>query len=221
MVNINSKSAARPRVREAQNKANEARLGRERQDVDDAASFLVELGRLAAIDEWERNRILEIRAEEERRRHEHGQASATAVATAGHWPARGRRHRTARPHASSVPPRRVRSAQTEEINSPIHERATKCSPSRRRLPANVMLRPDHIGSGESTRRADNAVPRRNRATSGGDDPGPACRVFRGKLAPHSSIDAVQGLAGVIDGPGRCPKDSARSPVESGQFSAEN
>lgn len=80
VVNINSKSAARKRVREAQHKANEARLERERQNVDDAASFLVELGRLAAVDEWERNRILEIRAEGERRRHEHRQAGATAVA---------------------------------------------------------------------------------------------------------------------------------------------
>lgn len=80
MVNINSKSEARKRVREAQVKANEARLERERQNVDDAASFLVELGRLAAVDEWERNRILEIRAEGERRRHEHRQVGAAAVA---------------------------------------------------------------------------------------------------------------------------------------------
>jgi len=80
VVNINSKSAARKRVREAQHKANEARLERERQNVDDAASFLVEIGRLVAVDEWERNRILEIRAEGERRRHEHRQAGATAVA---------------------------------------------------------------------------------------------------------------------------------------------
>lgn len=47
VVNINSKSPARKRVREARNNANEARLGRERQNVDDAASFLVEVGRLA------------------------------------------------------------------------------------------------------------------------------------------------------------------------------
>src|SRR6516165_8688104 len=80
VVNINSKLAARKRVREAQNKANEARLERERQNVDDAASFLVELGRLAAVDKWERNRILEIRAEGQRRRHEHRQAGATAAA---------------------------------------------------------------------------------------------------------------------------------------------
>jgi hypothetical protein len=79
MVNINSKSAARKKVRKAQLKANEARLERERHNVDDAASFLVELGRLAAVDEWEQGRILEIRAEGERRRHEHRQVGAAAV----------------------------------------------------------------------------------------------------------------------------------------------
>jgi hypothetical protein len=52
------------------------------------------------------------------------------------------------------------------INAPIHERPRKCSPSRRRLPANVMTRPDAIGSGESTRRAHNSLPPRNRMTFG-------------------------------------------------------
>jgi hypothetical protein len=80
MANINSKTEARKRVREARAKANEARLHRERENVDDAASFLVELGRLAAVDEWEQGRIVEIRAEGERRRHEHRQAGAAAVA---------------------------------------------------------------------------------------------------------------------------------------------
>ena len=80
MVNINSKSAARKKVREAQMKANEARQERERHNVDDAASFVVELGRLAAVDEWEQGRIVEIRAEGERRRHEHRQAAAAAAA---------------------------------------------------------------------------------------------------------------------------------------------
>jgi len=80
MVNINSKSQARKRVREAQIRANETRVEHERQNVDDAASFLVELGRLAAVDEWEQNRIFEIRAQGERRRHEHRQAGAAAVA---------------------------------------------------------------------------------------------------------------------------------------------
>jgi hypothetical protein len=79
MANINSKSAARKKVREAQAKANEARLQRERVNVDDAALFLVELGRLAAVDEWEQGRVAMIRAEGERRRHEHRQEGAAAV----------------------------------------------------------------------------------------------------------------------------------------------
>src|SRR5271154_2523180 len=79
MANINSKTEARKKVREAQAKANEARQERERHNVDDAASFMVELGRLAAVDEWEQGRVAEIRAEGERRRHEHRQAGAAAV----------------------------------------------------------------------------------------------------------------------------------------------
>src|SRR5271155_2888161 len=79
MANINSKTEARKKVREAQAKANEARQERERHNVDDLASFMVELGRLAAVDEWEQGRVAEIRAEGERRRHEHRQAGATAV----------------------------------------------------------------------------------------------------------------------------------------------
>ncbi|WP_237394512.1 hypothetical protein [Mycobacterium paraintracellulare] len=54
-------------------------MERERQNVDDAASCLVELGRLAAIDEWEQGRVVEIHAEGERCRHEHRQAGAAAV----------------------------------------------------------------------------------------------------------------------------------------------
>ena len=80
MVNVNSKTQARKRVREAQIKAKEARIERERHNVDDAASFLVEQGRLASIDGWEHNRVQEVRAEAERRRHEHRQAGAAAVA---------------------------------------------------------------------------------------------------------------------------------------------
>ena len=79
MANINSKTEARQKVREAQAKANEARQERERQNVDDAASFLVEMGRLAAVDEWEQCRVAQIRAEGERRRHEHRRACAAAV----------------------------------------------------------------------------------------------------------------------------------------------
>ncbi|MFZ0717214.1 hypothetical protein [Mycobacterium sp.] len=79
MANINSKTEARKKVREAQAKANEAGQERERHNVDDAASFLVELGRLAAVDEWEQGRVAEIRAEGERRQHEHRQEGAAAV----------------------------------------------------------------------------------------------------------------------------------------------
>ncbi|KEP42268.1 hypothetical protein [Mycobacterium kansasii] len=80
MGNIKSISKARKLVREAQSKANEARIERERLNVEDAASLLVELGRVAAVDEWEHNRISEVRAEAERRRHEHRVAGAQAVA---------------------------------------------------------------------------------------------------------------------------------------------
>ena len=79
MANVNSKTEARKRVREAQARANEARQERERLNVDDGASFLVELRRLAAIDEWEQARVAEIHAEGERRRHEHRQEGAAAV----------------------------------------------------------------------------------------------------------------------------------------------
>jgi hypothetical protein len=79
MANINSKSAARKKVREAQARANEARQERERLNVDDAAALLVELGRLVAVAEWEQGRHAEIHAEGERRRHEHRQEGAAAV----------------------------------------------------------------------------------------------------------------------------------------------
>ena len=79
MTNINSKNQARKKVREAQAKANQARLERERLNVDDAASFLVELGRLAAVDEWEQGRVEAILAEGKRRRHEHRLEGAGAV----------------------------------------------------------------------------------------------------------------------------------------------
>jgi hypothetical protein len=76
MANISSKNEARTTVRQAQARANEARAQRERETVDDAASFLVELGRLAAVDEWEQGRVEAVRAEGERRRHEHRRAGA-------------------------------------------------------------------------------------------------------------------------------------------------
>lgn len=79
MANIKSKTEARKKVREAQARTHEARLERERQNVDDAASCPVELGRLAAVDQWEQGHVVEIHAEGERRRHEHRQAGGAAV----------------------------------------------------------------------------------------------------------------------------------------------
>ena len=67
------------KVREAEARANEARQEWERHNIDDAAAFLVELGRLAAVDEWEQGRVAEIRAEGERRRHEPRQEGAEAA----------------------------------------------------------------------------------------------------------------------------------------------
>lgn len=78
-VEYQLETEARKKVREAQARANEAWQERQRLNVDDAASFLVELGRLAAVDEWERGRMGEIRAEGERRRHEHRQEGAAAL----------------------------------------------------------------------------------------------------------------------------------------------
>lgn len=79
MANINSKSQARRRVREAQSRANEARARRECQNVEDTATLLVARGRLAAIDGWEAERIAQIRAEGQRRRQEHRIDAGAAI----------------------------------------------------------------------------------------------------------------------------------------------
>jgi hypothetical protein len=80
MVNISSKAEARKRIREAQNKANGERAARERQTADDTATLVVALDRLKAVDQWEQNRIGEVRAEADRRRHQHHLAGAAALA---------------------------------------------------------------------------------------------------------------------------------------------
>lgn len=80
MVNISSKAEARKRIREAQNKANGERAARERQTADDTATLVVALDRLKAVDQWEQNRIGEVRAEADRRRNQHHLAGAAALA---------------------------------------------------------------------------------------------------------------------------------------------
>ena len=79
MVNISSKSQARRKVREAQVRANEARARRERDNVEDTATLLVAQGRLAGIDQWEAERIAQVRAEGDRRRQEHRAEAGAAI----------------------------------------------------------------------------------------------------------------------------------------------
>jgi hypothetical protein len=63
---------ARRRVREAQAKANEARVQRERADIEDAATFMVAVGKVTEVDAWESERLTQVRdqvrAEATRRR---------------------------------------------------------------------------------------------------------------------------------------------------------
>lgn len=71
---------ARRRVREAQAKAREQRARRERENVEDIATFVVACSRLAAVDTWEAERTAQINAEADRRRDEQRQVAAAAVA---------------------------------------------------------------------------------------------------------------------------------------------
>ncbi|HUO36903.1 MAG TPA: hypothetical protein VMU34_03215 [Mycobacterium sp.] len=79
MANIQSMAKAPKRVREAQAKAQEQRARRERENVEDIATFVVACSRLAGVDAWEAERIAQINAEADRRRDEQRQAAAAAV----------------------------------------------------------------------------------------------------------------------------------------------
>jgi len=79
MVNIKSKSQARRAVREAQTRANQARVQRERQNVEDTEVLLLAQGRLGGITDWEAERIEQIHAEGQRRRGEHQKKAAEAI----------------------------------------------------------------------------------------------------------------------------------------------
>ncbi|BBY42046.1 hypothetical protein MCEL_03410 [Mycolicibacterium celeriflavum] len=72
MAGNTSKVEARRRVREAQARTNEARAQRERANVDDAATFIVAVGKVAEVDAWESERLAvvreRVRAEASRRR---------------------------------------------------------------------------------------------------------------------------------------------------------
>lgn len=72
MAGNTSKVEARRRAREALARINEARAQRERANVDDAATFMVAVGKATEIDAWESERLAvvreHVRAEASRRR---------------------------------------------------------------------------------------------------------------------------------------------------------
>ena len=57
MVKIESKDQARKLVREAQTRANEERAQRERDNVDDLATFRVARTRFAGVEGWHAGRV--------------------------------------------------------------------------------------------------------------------------------------------------------------------
>ncbi|HWT47093.1 MAG TPA: hypothetical protein VN255_00420 [Mycobacterium sp.] len=80
MADYNSKTMARKKVREAQQKVRDERELRERANIEDMATFLVSRTRLAGVDQWEADRVAQVSAEASRRREEHRAAAAVAVA---------------------------------------------------------------------------------------------------------------------------------------------
>ncbi|AFM20612.1 hypothetical protein Mycch_6011 (plasmid) [Mycolicibacterium chubuense NBB4] len=53
--------AARRRAREATRRANEARAARDKANIDDAADFLVAVGKIAEIETWKKHRLTQLR----------------------------------------------------------------------------------------------------------------------------------------------------------------
>lgn len=80
MANIQSRAAARKRVRESQARAQEERARRERENLEDMATFLVSRNRIATVDDWQAERVAQAAAEAARRRDEHRRAAAAALA---------------------------------------------------------------------------------------------------------------------------------------------
>ncbi|MCV7180423.1 hypothetical protein [Mycolicibacterium murale] len=78
-----AKLQARRRAREAQARANEHRATRERENVEDAATYVVAVDKLREIDAWEVSRLAavceQVRREAETRRTEHRAASRAAL----------------------------------------------------------------------------------------------------------------------------------------------
>jgi hypothetical protein len=79
-MNIQSTAEARKAVRGVRTKAQAERARRERDNVEDTATFVVARARVAGVDEWEAERVAQVAAEAARRRDEHRLAGAAAVA---------------------------------------------------------------------------------------------------------------------------------------------
>lgn len=56
-----SKLEARKRAREASRQANEARVAKEKANIDDAAEILVAVGKIAEIESWKKERLAQLR----------------------------------------------------------------------------------------------------------------------------------------------------------------
>jgi hypothetical protein len=80
MGDIQSKNQVRKLVRDAQSRANQERAQRERENVDDLATFLVARTRFAGVEQWQAERVTQIGLETDRRRDEHRAEGAVAVA---------------------------------------------------------------------------------------------------------------------------------------------
>jgi hypothetical protein len=83
-----TKLEARRRAREAQARANEDRATRERENVEDAATYVVAVDKLREIDAWETARLAavceQVRHEANKRRTEHRTAAHTALTRMQH-----------------------------------------------------------------------------------------------------------------------------------------
>jgi hypothetical protein len=84
MAGNTSKVEARRRAREALARINEARAQRERANVDDAATFVVAVGKSTEVDAWESERLAVVgeyvRGEANRRRADCRAEAAVAIA---------------------------------------------------------------------------------------------------------------------------------------------
>ena len=60
-----SKVQARRRAREATRRANEARAARDKANIEDAANYLVAVGRIAEVETWKKERLAQLREQVE------------------------------------------------------------------------------------------------------------------------------------------------------------